>query len=373
MNVALSTAQDQRVYNFSAGPATLPLPVLEEIKDELLNYRGSGMSVMELSHRGQTFIEIQRETERRMRELMNIPAEYSVLFVQGGGRLQNVMIPLNLAAAEGTVGDYLVTGAWSKYSFQDAQALGRGHLAWDGAPHRFARLPSNEEIAWAPNASYVHFTSNETIHGIQFHSVPQAPRGVPLICDSSSDLMSRPVRVADYGMIYACAQKNAGIAGLTIVIIRRDLLERVTSASGYLHYRAHADSEDQMYNTPPTFPIYVTGLVCKWLQDEIGGLERMAAINRDKAAVLYRALDEHAGFYIPHAARNDRSLMNVAFRTASPELDDRFVAEARRHRLSDLKGHRSLGGMRASIYNAMPLAGVEALAQFVRDFAQRNG
>lgn len=362
-----------RVYNFSAGPATLPLSVLEEIQGQMLSYHDTGLSVFEMSHRSKTYIDMHREVGTRLRQVLSIPDDYEVLFVQGGGRLQNLMIPMNFANGKDQPADYIVTGAWGKYSSGDAKAISNVNQAWDGAESNYSRTPAANELKLNPNANYVHFTSNETIHGVQFSAPPQTGN-VPLINDASSDFMSRPIRVADYGMIYACAQKNAGVAGCTIVIIRKDLVEKTKGrAPGYLSYAAHSAAEDQMFNTPPTFSIYVTGLICRWIQEEIGGLERMEQHNRQKASILYQALDQHSGFYTGHAKVSDRSLMNVPFKTPTPELDQKFVNEAKQHLLSDLKGHRSLGGMRASIYNAMPIEGCHALAQFMADFAQKNG
>ena len=362
-----------RVFNFSAGPATLPLTVLEEIQSDLMSYAGTGMSVLEMSHRGKTYIDIHEEVRQRLRNLLNVSNDYEILLLQGGGRLQNVMIPMNLLTTKDETADYLVTGFWGKSSSEDVPHFGRLHLAWDGESTGYTRLPTPSEINLTPNAAYVHFTSNETIHGVQYASSPGI-KSAPLIADCSSDLLSKPMDVSKFGMVYACAQKTSGIAGTTIVMIRKDLLERSGKrVPGYLNYAKHAKSAESMLNTPPTFSVYVTGLICKWLQNEIGGLEKIERMNIDKAALLYTVIDQHAGFYRGHANKPDRSVMNVVFRTPTAELDEKFAIEAKGQMMSDLKGHRVLGGIRASIYNAMPLEGVQTLAQFMTDFALKNG
>jgi len=369
----MSTTVETRVFNFSAGPATLPLPVLEEIQADLMSYRGTGMSVMELSHRGKTFIEIQENTIARLRELLNISDDYAVLLLQGGGRLQNVMLPMNLITGPGQSADYILTGYWGVSSSEDMPHFGRLNKAFDGSFCNYSRLPQPGELKLESQAAYVHMTSNETIHGVQFQEFPSTG-SVPLIVDASSELMSRPMDISKFGGVYACAQKTSGIAGCTIVILRRDLIERGGDrVPGYLSYKKHVESADLMLNTPPTFPIYVTGLICKWLQQEIGGLENMERINREKAQIVYDVLDRHSGFYRGHADRAARSLMNAVFFTPNAQTDDLFVTEARKHLLSDLKGHRVLGGIRASIYNAMPIEGAQTLAQFMNDFAIRHG
>lgn len=369
----MSTTVDTRVFNFSAGPATLPLSVMEEIQADLMSYRGTGMSVMELSHRGKTFIEIMEHTVARLKALLSVPADYEVLLLQGGGRLQNVMIPMNLMTGPGRSADYILTGYWGVSSSEDVPHFGRLNKAFDGAACNYSRLPQPAELKLEPAAAYVHMTSNETIHGVQFQQFPDTG-SVPLVVDASSELMSRPLDISRFGLVYACAQKTSGIAGCTIVIIRRDLIERGGDrVPGYLSYKKHAEAADLMLNTPPTFPIYVTGLICKWLQNEIGGLGQMERLNQEKAHVVYEVLDRHSGFYRGHAERPARSLMNAVFFTPNPQLDEKFVTEARKHLLSDLKGHRVLGGIRASIYNAMPLEGVQTLAQFMNDFAIRHG
>ncbi len=371
---ATSAVGIQRVFNYSAGPAILPLPVLEQIHADLFSFNGYGSSVLELSHRSQTFIDIHEDALARFRRVLNVPESHAVIFLQGGGRLQNVLIPMNLIMDRQQPADYIVTGTWGSYSAEEAPHFGRLKMAWDGEATGYIRTPRQDELRLSRDAAYLHFTSNETIHGVQFRSPPRpATSDVPLVCDASSDILSQPLDVSRFGLIYACAQKNAGVAGLTIAAIRRDLLERSRGrVPGYLNFNAHVNG-DSMFNTPPTFSIYVTGLVCKWLEDDIGGLAAMQAINQEKASLLYEVLDRHAGFFRPHADRECRSQMNVVFRTTSPELDNEFCRQAREHQLSDIRGHKVLGGMRASIYNAMPLEGVRDLASFMDDFARRNG
>lgn len=369
----MSTTVETRVFNFSAGPATLPISVLEEIQADLFSYQGTGMSVMEMSHRGKTYIEIHHAARQRIKELLAVPDTHEVLFLQGGGRLQNVMLPMNLLTAREQTADYVLTGYWGVSSSEDVPHFGRLNRAWDGEATRYSRLPAADELQFTPGAAYRHVTANETIHGVQFRQFPDAG-DVPVVLDVSSEILSRPLDISRFGVVYACAQKTAGIAGATIVIIRKDLLERSGDrVPGYLSYRNHAEAGDVMLNTPPTFAVYVTGLICKWLQNEIGGLSNMARINQAKAQVLYDVIDQHSGFYRGHAAVEARSLMNVVFFTPSAQTDDLFVNEAKRQLLSDLKGHRVLGGIRASTYNAMPLEGVQTLAQFMIDFAQRHG
>ncbi len=366
------TVTQTRVYNFSAGPAVLPESVLEQARDELLCLPNVGSSVLEISHRGAPFKQILADASTRFRSLFAVPDDFEILFLQGGAILQNAMIPANLIGDPEQSADYLVTGAWGKKSSQEVKYYGRLNIAWDGSDEHFNRLPTNDEIRRSENAAYMHYTSNETIQGVQFQSIPDSG-GVPLVADMSSDILSRPVDVSRFGLIYACAQKNSGVSGLTVVIIHRDLLTRSANRlPTYLDYAKHAGA-GSMVNTPPTFAIYISGLVCKWLQEEIGGLENMEQQNRQKAGLLYGVIDEHSGFYQGHAANPARSMMNVVFRTPGEDLDQQFIEQAAEAGMTTLKGHRSLGGIRASVYNAMPLAGVEALAQFMTDFAQRNG
>ena len=362
---------EKRIYNFSPGPAMLPLPALEEAQRDLLALPGTGMSILEISHRSKKFEEIISTTEANLRTLLKIPADYSVLFLQGGAQLQFAMIPMNFLRNSGKSADYVLAGTWGKTAAAQAKTQGAVNVAWDGKEGNYNRMPKTSELKLAADASYLHITSNETIQGIQIQAEPQV--AVPLVCDASSDFLCRPVEISKYGIYYACAQKNAGPAGVTIVIIRNDLVERAPDdLPNMLSYKVMA-KERSLYNTPPTFCIYMVKLVTDWLLNTIGGLEKMAEINRQKAQMLYDALDQSAGFYQGHAEKESRSLMNVAFRLAKPELDEPFLKQAREQGLAELKGHRSVGGCRASIYNAMPIEGVRLLRDFMLDFAKKNG
>jgi phosphoserine aminotransferase len=362
----------ERVYNFSAGPAVLPEPVLREAQEHLLALPGAGASILEISHRSSTFQSILDACQRDLRRLLSIPDDYKVLFLQGGSRLQFSMVPMNLLTSESPSADYILTGSWGENALQEAQKQGSMRIAWDGRNAGYTSVPTGDAVKLSREAAYVHYTSNETIEGVQFRTEPDVG-DVPLVCDASSDFLSRPVPLERYGLLYACAQKNAGPAGVTIVVVRKDLLERSRdSLPGMLNYAVHAKS-DSLYNTAPTFAIYVVGLVCKWLLEEIGGLESMYRRNQEKAAILYGELDAGEGFYTGHAEREYRSLMNVTFRLPSDELTEKFAAEAKQRGLHSLKGHRSVGGIRASIYNAMPLEGVTALADFMKEFRERKG
>jgi phosphoserine aminotransferase len=357
-----------RVYNFSAGPAMLPLEVLTQAREELTDWQGSGMSVMEITHRGRSFGTVAEAAERDLRELLGIAANYKVLFVQGGASLQFAAVPMNLAAAGVTV-DYVNTGAWSTKAIAEARRYATVNVIADGKDAQYFAIPPY--ASWRPSAgaAYLHYTPNETISGVEFHSVPET--GVPLVADMSSTILSRPIDVSRFGLIYAGAQKNVGPAGLTVVIVREDLLGHARPGTPtVLDYKAIAD-EGSLLNTPPTFAWYLAGLVFKWLKAQ-GGLAVIAERNRAKAEMLYGYIDA-SGWYMNPIARDARSWMNVAFRLADPGLDKAFLAEAARQGLTNLEGHRSVGGMRASLYNAMPLAGVEALVAFMRDFARRHG
>lgn len=366
----------ERVFNFSPGPAVLPLPVLEQIQSEMLCLPGAGASILEISHRSKHFAKILAETKALLVELLGIPANYRVLFLQGGSRLQFSMIPMNLLRGADTPAEYILTGSWGKYAIKEAHREGAVNVTWDGKATNYDRLPSLGELHIPAEAAYVHYTSNETIQGVQFGAVPPGAAheghshtdGPPVICDASSDFMCRPVPVSKFGMIYACAQKNAGPAGVTVLILREDLLENSDeSLPGYMNYRSHAE-EDSLYNTPPTFGIYVVGLICRWLRDEVGGLAAMEKLNIKKSAMLYSAIDDSNGFYRGHAQPDCRSLMNVTFRLPSEELEKKFVQQAEQRGLTELKGHRSVGGIRASVYNAMPERGAALLAEFMNDF-----
>ncbi|MFZ4984462.1 MAG: 3-phosphoserine/phosphohydroxythreonine transaminase [Blastocatellia bacterium] len=356
----------ERIFNFSAGPATLPETVLREAQRDLFSLPGVGMSILEVSHRSATFETVIQEAESDLRALLGIPANYKVLFLQGGASLQFSMIPMNLLPKDGSA-DYILTGSWGQGAIKEATKLGSVREAATTAATNFNRLPGAGEISLDANAAYLHFTSNETIFGVEFQQEPEAGN-VPLICDMSSNFLSRPVDISKYGLIYAGAQKNAGPAGATIVIIRDDLLQRIPSGlPSMLDYSVLAKN-GSMYNTPPCFAIYICGLVFKWLRHEIGGLEQIWKLNREKAGILYEAIDSSDGYYRGHAAGDCRSLMNVTFRLPDEELEKRFVKEATAAGLDGLKGHRSVGGLRASIYNAFPRAGVERLAGFMADF-----
>jgi len=357
-----------RVFNFSAGPAILPEPVLLRAQQELPDWQGLGMSVMEVSHRGKPFVAAAEKAEADLRKLMRIPDDYRVLFLQGGATLQFAMVPMNLAAGGARV-DYINTGSWSKKAIKEAQGLCQVNVAADaGAP--YANIPERAEWRTDPDAAYLHYTPNETIGGVEFHYVPDTG-GVPLVADMSSTILSRPVDVSQFGLIYAGAQKNIGPAGLTLVIVRDELLARSPeSLPQMLSYRALAESQS-MLNTPPTFAWYIAGLVFEWIIEQ-GGLAAMAGRNYRKAARLYNAIDSSA-FYTAPVDEDCRSWMNVPFTLARPELDGQFVSEAEAAGLTHLKGHRSVGGMRASLYNAMPDAGVDALIAFMAEFERRHG
>ena len=356
----------QRAYNFSAGPAVLPESVLAEVGRDMLALPSAKASILEISHRSGTFKEIIAAAQANLRRLLSIPDNYEVLFLQGGSRLQFSMIPMNLLA-EGASADYILTGSWSKYALKEAQKEGNTRIAWDGSDGNYTALPADSDLQLDASAAYAHFASNETIHGVQFASEPNVG-DVPLVCDASSDFLHKPLPIERYGLLYACAQKNAGPAGVTIVIIRKDLLQRsLDQLPGYLNYRVHAEAGSLM-NTAPTFAIYVVRLVTDWLLNEVGGLEKMHARNQMKAKMLYDVLDSSNGFYAGHAQPECRSLMNVVFRLPSDELTEKFIAEAAPQNLIALGGHRSVGGIRASIYNAMPVTGVETLRDFMIRF-----
>ncbi len=358
-----------RVFNFSAGPAVLPEPVLEQAAAEMLDWHGSGMSVMEMSHRGKEFIAIHAQAEADLRELMGIPANYKVLFLQGGASAQFAVVPMNLLGDRNGA-DYVNTGQWSKKAIADAKKFCKVNIAASSEGDSFTRVPKQAEWKLDPQAAYVHITSNETIGGVEFHWVPDTA-GVPLVADMSSHILSRPMDVARYGLIYAGAQKNIGPAGLTIVIVRDDLLGRALPVTPTVFdYKVQADN-DSMSNTPATYGIYVAGLVFQWLKKQ-GGLAKMEQINRAKAALLYDYFDQ-TEFYNSPVAKDDRSLMNIPFTLRSEALDDAFLKETKAQGLTQLKGHRSVGGMRASIYNAMPIEGVQALVQFMREFERKHG
>ena len=358
-----------RVFNFSAGPAMLPEPVLRQAQEEMLDWRGSGMCVAEMSHRGKEFMAIAAQAEADLRELLAIPANYRVLFLQGGASSQFAMVPMNLLrGAEGA--DYLNTGSWSKKAIAEARRYGTVNVAATTEDGRFTRAPAQSELKLSLDAAYVHYTPNETIEGVEFPYVPETA-DKPLVADMSSTLLSRPIDVGRYGLIYAGAQKNIGPAGLTLVIVREDLIgQPLAGTPTMFDYKTHADN-DSMYNTPPTYAWYLAGLVFRWLKD-LGGLRAMAVINERKARALYAAIDA-SGFYRNPVEPGSRSWMNVPFTLADPSLDEIFLKEAKAAGLTTLKGHRSVGGMRASIYNAMPESGVRALIGFMQEFERTRG
>lgn len=357
-----------RVYNFSAGPAVLPEEVLKEAADEMLDYQGSGMSVMEMSHRSKTYDNIIKEAEKDLRDLMNIPDNYKVLFLQGGASLQFAMIPMNLM--KNKVGDYIVTGQWAKKAYQEAQLYGKANKIASSEDKTFSYIPDCSDLPISEDADYVYICENNTIYGTKFKTLPNT-KGKTLVADVSSCFLSEPVDVTKYGVIYGGVQKNIGPAGVVIVIIREDLItdDVLPGTPTMMKYKIHADN-DSLYNTPPAYGIYICGKVFKWLK-KMGGLEKMKEINEAKAKVLYDYLDE-SKLFKGTVRKEDRSLMNVPFVTGNEELDAKFVKEATAHGFTNLKGHRTVGGMRASIYNAMPIEGVKALVEFMKKFEKEN-
>jgi len=358
-----------KVYNFSSGPAMLPHSVLAEAQSELLDWHGSGMSVMEMSHRGKEFMEIIHDAEHDLRELMQVPASHKVLFLQGGASMQFAMVPFNLLGDKKSI-DVVNTGHWSKLAIKEARHYTNVNVVASSEDRNYSYVPEEESWKCDPDAAYLHYTSNETIGGLQFPFVPET--SVPLVCDMSSDFLSHEIDISRYGLIYAGAQKNIGPSGLTVVIVREDLLDRVRADTPtMLQYRVHADA-DSMYNTPPTYPIYIAGLVFKWLKEQ-GGIHGISSRNDEKAGLLYHTIDSSGGFYSSHIETPFRSKMNVTFRLHDESLNDAFVSEAKKNGLVQIKGHRISGGMRASIYNAMPIEGVKSLVNFMLDFARQHG
>ena len=363
------TTTVNRIYNFSAGPAVLPVPVLEEAQRDLVALPGVGMSVLEISHRSKTFEDILARTEADVRTLGNVPSSHKVLFLQGGASLQFSMVPMNLLT-QGKTADYIVTGGWAQKAVKEAQRVGTVNIAASTESDNFTRIPRQDELKLTPDAAYVHFTTNNTLFGTQSKAEPLVG-DVPLVADTSSDMFSRPIDVAKYGLIYAGAQKNLGPSGVTLVIVREDLLARSPkSLPTMLNYAVHAEN-GSMYNTPPCFGIYLMGLVMKWALGD-GGLQAIARRNERKAGKLYAEIDR-TGFYRGTAEKGSRSLMNVTFRLPSEDLEKQFVKESTAAGLDGLKGHRSVGGMRASLYNAFPEEGVDALVDFMKEFERKNG
>lgn len=359
-----------KIYNFSAGPAVMPVPVLEKAQSEILSLDGIGMSVMEISHRSKNFAPILEAAENGLRQLLNVPQNYRILFLQGGATQQFSMIPMNFLGQSETA-DYVITGAWGKKALKEAKRCGNAVSIFSTADGGFKSVPEQAELNFSPDAKYVHYTSNETIEGVEFKYELDGG-GTPVICDASSNILSKPLDIEKYALIYAGAQKNIGPSGVTVVIIREDLLAAVPeNQHSFLDYRLIAEN-DSMLNTPNTWGIYLISLVCEWLSNQ-GGVAAMEKINNDKAAILYDAIDGSDGFYVGHAERAARSLMNVTFRLPSEELEKQFCAQAAAIGLDGLKGHRSVGGIRASIYNAFPKEGVIMLVDFMQEFVRTNG
>jgi phosphoserine aminotransferase len=367
MQAKMST---ERIFNFSAGPSTLPLPVLEQAREELLSLKGRGVSVMEMSHRSEIFEDILTSARQGIRDLLELPENYHVLFMQGGASLQFNMAPMNFLR-KGETADYVITGFWGKKAAIEAERCGTVNRIYNSEESGFSSIPAQEELKFDPAAKYVHYASNETIDGVEFkYDLDGAV--APVICDASSNILSRPLDISKYSLIYAGAQKNIGPAGVTLVIIREDILAQIPKdLPAMLSYR-HFVNNASMPNTPNTFGIYLTDLVCKWLKGK-GGLSAIQQENQAKAKILYDTIDSSDGYYRGHADRAARSLMNVTFRLSSEELENKFCDEAFALGMDGLKGHRSVGGVRASIYNAFPKEGVEKLVEFMQDFAERNG
>jgi phosphoserine aminotransferase len=359
-----------KVYNFNAGPAILPQPVLEQAQQELRDYQGSGMSILEMSHRSKEYEAINTQAEAAFKRLLGLDDEYRVLFLQGGASMQFAMVPLNFLPP-GASADYRVTGAWAEKAYEEAGKIGQARVAASTAAEQFRRVPRQDEIELSQSAAYVHVTSNETIQGVQWHAWPDFGDR-PLVADMSSDILSRPLDARKFALIYAGAQKNLGPAGVTVVLLRQSWLASAsTTAPTMLRYATHAKN-NSLYNTPPAFAVYMLNLVLEWIE-ELGGLEAIDERNRHKAASIYEAIDKSGGFYRGHATPDSRSLMNVTFRLPSEELEKRFVSDSTAAGMVGLAGHRSVGGIRASIYNAMTQEGVAVLASFMGEFARKNG
>jgi phosphoserine aminotransferase len=369
---SVTAGEEGRVLNFSAGPATLPLSVLKEAQEHLLCYPGAGASILEISHRSPPFEAVIEEAEKNVRSLLGLTDDYNVLFLQGGATTQFSMVPLNFLNS-GNSADYVLQGAWSKKAISEAKKCGKVNTIWDGSVEKFSRVPTQAELKPSADAAYLHFTSNETIEGIE-HDYDPDTGSVPLVCDASSDFMHRPLDAKKYSLIYAGAQKNVGPAGATVVIIRNDLLERQVPGPHHtmLDYKKMVAGKS-MHNTPPVFTIYILQLVTRWLLNEMGGLKQMHELNKKKAEILYRVIDESQGYFKGHAQPGSRSLMNVTWRMPNEDLDKKFVKEAKAAGMDGLKGHRDVGGLRASIYNAFPIEGVKVLADFMKEFQRKNG
>lgn len=358
------------IYNFYAGPAIIYKEVLEQAKEEFLDFAGTGMSVLEISHRAKAYDAVIAEAEANLLELMGLNDDYRVLFLQGGASLQFSMVPMNFLTA-GKTADYILTGSWSQKAMKEAKKIGDTHVVYDGSDMKFRHIPGNDELAFSEDPVYVHMTTNNTIYGTEFAAVPEV-KGAPLIADMSSNMLSKPLPFDKFSLIYAGAQKNLGPAGVTIVVIKKDFLAAAQDVNAtMLKYSTHADA-DSLYNTPPAFSVYMVNLVLRHLKS-LGGLTAVADNNEKKAAYIYDAIDQSNGFYRGHAEKDSRSLMNITFTMDSADLEKKFVAESEAAGLIGLKGHRSVGGLRASVYNAMPLSGAKALADFMAEFQRKNG
>ena len=358
----------KRVHNFSAGPATLPLEVLEKARNELTDFQDMGRSVMEISHRSAEYTEIDHQAKSRLRDLLGLGTDFEIMFLQGGASSQFMMAPFNFLSKDQTA-DYIDTGRWSNKAIKEAKIFGNVHRPYSSADTGYDRVPKDNELTYSDNPAYVHFTSNNTVAGTQFPTEPES-NGVPLVCDASSDFLSKPIDVSRYGIIYAGAQKNIGPAGVTVVIIHKDFLAKANTENvpTILQYQTHAE---KIFNTPPTFNVYMVNLVLEWIQDK-GGLEYFKKFNEEKAALVYDEIDRD-DFYRGAVQKDSRSLMNATFRLPTEELEEKFLAEAEEHDLYTLKGHRSVGGVRASMYNACPMESVETLVNFMKDFRDQNG
>ncbi len=359
----------KRVHNFSAGPAILPLEVLQKAQEELVDYKGTGTSIMEKSHRGPEYTEIDAQARQRLSSILGLGDDFEIMFLQGGASTQFFSVPFNFLG-KGETADYINTGAWSKKAIKEAQLFGTINEAFTSADSNFNRVPSDDEITLSNGSKYVHFTSNNTIFGTQFSSEPET-NGIPLVCDTSSDFLSRPIDVQKYGIIYSGAQKNLGPAGVTVAIVKKDFLKLATKTDIPTMVNYHTHANGAMFNTPPTFAIYMVNLVLEWIENK-GGLEYFRSFNEEKAALIYNEIDSD-DFYTGTAEQNSRSNMNVCFRLGSEELEAKFLKEATSHDLVALKGHRSVGGIRASIYNACPRESIEALVSFMKNFRSNNG
>lgn len=359
-----------QIYNFYAGPAVIAKEVLERAKDEFFDFRGTGMSVLEISHRAKAFDDVMVEAEANVKKLLGLGDDYQVLFLQGGASTQFSMVPMNFLL-EGRTADYILTGVWSEKALKEAKKIGATHVAFSDEENNFRRVPIQDEIHFSENPVYVHMTTNNTIYGTQFHTMPQVSAGVPLIADMSSDIMSHPFDATKFSMIYAGAQKNLGPAGVTVVIVKKDFLAAAQDVNAtMLKYSTHAE-KNSLYNTPPCFCVYMVNIVCQWIQEQ-GGLSAMEAKNQRKAQYIYDVIDNSNGFYIGHAEKDSRSLMNLTFTMADSALEKEFVTQSESQGLIGLKGHRSVGGLRASLYNAMTEEGAKTLAQFMQDFQAKH-